>query len=157
MRKKPLHPIVMLLALGLCARPVSAQDEPERADPPAAVPTPEKLEEPARGPHVPIAVTSFAVAGVSLVNAIITGSLSLVRAGDLKDDCGADNVCDTEAQRADLATATAMANASNASFAIAGVGTVVGLVVLLAAPSDTKKVVAIRPVGNVGAALELAF
>jgi hypothetical protein len=91
-------------------------------------------------------VTGFSVGAVALVAAAITGALSLNTTSSLDDECGG-NVC-PESSRKDHERAIAFANGSNASFAIAGVGLVVGIVgLVMYATADGDEAAMLTPRG----------
>ncbi|MFO0552603.1 MAG: hypothetical protein U0271_29705 [Polyangiaceae bacterium] len=129
---------------------------PKKEDPP-----PKKVEpvEPDEGPGKAIAITGFTIGGASLIVAIVTGAVTIAQVPTLREKCTND-VC-TGQDAEDLDTANAIANASNATFAIAGVGAVVGVIGLLIAPPKPTppKAASARffSVGDVGAGLSIAL
>jgi tetratricopeptide (TPR) repeat protein len=100
-----------------------------------------------------VAWTGFGVAGAGLVAGVVTGALSFTRAKDLEDRCP-DGLCseDLRSEQEDIIT---LANASNASFAIGGVGLAVGVGALVFAAtsddgSDAASEVRVEPVIGIG-------
>lgn len=78
----------------------------------------------------PLAITGFSVAGAGLVVGAVTGGLALSDASTLSDNCRDDLSC-PESERATLDRQRTLAHTSTATFAIAGVGAVLGLVGLV--------------------------
>lgn len=74
------------------------------------------------------AFVAFGVAGAGIIAGAITGGLSLSMTGELKGVCK-DNLCPPD-ERGKLDQATALANASTATFVIGGVAAAAGVVLL---------------------------
>ncbi|NUP12247.1 MAG: hypothetical protein HOW73_39880 [Polyangiaceae bacterium] len=120
-------------------------------------PTPTPASE--RNIGLPIAITSFSIAGASLITGIITGAVSLARTNSLEKECDRGS-CARPGPGDELDELNALANASNVTFALAGVGAAVGLIVILAVPpsdsSDAKKVGFVG-VGDAGLGVSIPF
>ena len=138
------------------ALPKVTEPEPKPVQPP-----PPKQEEPKervrpKKPHheiSPVAIASYAIGGASLLIGIGTGAASIVKTKALPCmKCGA-------AQHGDIAAANGLANASNATFAIAGVATIIGIVftVTSLSSSNDEQAVEIVPTGDVGAGMRVHF
>jgi hypothetical protein len=98
----------------------------------ATEPTPE----PAGGSGMwPLAVTGLGVAGAGLLVGAITGGISLSDASAVKDSCDEDGACAPEVAD-QLDRSRTLANVSTASFVIAGVGAIVGVIGLVLALGD---------------------
>ncbi len=111
---KPTEPIVP---------PSTPADEPDESEPSAGL--------------SPLVYVGFGVGGAALLVGAITGGISLSNASTLQDECGGD-VCPTDRQE-DIDSMITLANVSNVSFALAGVGAAVGLIALLVFDSDESK------------------
>ncbi len=83
----------------------------------------------------PWAYVGFAFAGAGVVVGTITGAISLVRAGEVKDACFDDTFCPS-AVEGTRDESVVLAHVSTASFAVAGAGAVVGIVALVVGPPD---------------------
>lgn len=77
----------------------------------------------------PLAIAGFSVAGVGLVAGAVTGALHLSDASTLKDNC-TDGVC-PPTEQGTLDRSRVLAHTSTASFALAGVGAVLGTIGLV--------------------------
>jgi len=78
----------------------------------------------------PLVYVGIGVGGVGLIVGAVTGSVSLAKASEVKDQCFEERLCPrlVEATRDD---AIAMAHVSTASFVVAGAGAVLGIVGLI--------------------------
>ena len=83
--------------------------------------------------------TGFSVGGVALIVGAVTGGLSIAETDALLERCGGTR-CDSDAAD-DLSSATTLANVSNASFVVGGIGLVIGVVgvVLSVTEPDTAE------------------
>lgn len=81
-------------------------------------------------PWAVAAYTSFVTSGAGLAVGIVTGALSLDAAGEVESLCPELSACGDEARPAHDRS-IALANASNAAFAVAGVAAAVGVVTLV--------------------------
>jgi len=107
-------------------------------DPPPT-PTAPKPTEPSEGESSgisPLVWVGFGVAAAGLLVGGITGGVALSKGGEIDDACP-DGKC-TEEQRDTYDSGMTMAHVSTASFAVAGVGVVVGIVGLLL-PSKSEE------------------
>lgn len=77
----------------------------------------------------PLAIAGFSVAGAGLVAGAVTGALHLSDASTLKDNC-TDGVCPI-GEQGTLDRSRVLAHTSTASFALAGVGAVLGTIGLV--------------------------
>ncbi len=89
------------------------------------------------------AAIGFGVGAAALITGGVTGAMSLSQTSSLKSDCGGDlAVCDTKKvpdAQSRYDKALALANASNATLVIGGVGVVFGVIALFAfKPSEPK-------------------
>ncbi len=110
---------------------------------PAALPPPPPPPLPPPGPEdtgregsSPLVYIGFSVAVAGVLVGSITGGLSLSLAADAEALCSADR-CPEEA-RPDAESALALAHASTASFTLAGVGAVLGVVGLIVGGDDKR-------------------
>lgn len=90
----------------------------------------------------PLVYVGFGVAGAGVIVGTVTGVLSLVRAGEVKDACFSDDVCPQSVQPIQQESLT-LAHVSTASFATAGAGAIVGLIALFGsfgAPSSGTRI-----------------
>jgi hypothetical protein len=97
------------------------------------------------GTMVPAAI-AFTVGGLGLVAGAITGGLAFAKAGDLDDEggCTPDKICSNTAL---LDEANLLANVSNVSFAVGGVGVALGVVfIFVFAGDDDPAEEAITPI-----------
>jgi hypothetical protein len=85
--------------------------------------------------------TGFAVGLAGIAAGAVTGGLSLSTSSDLDTTCS--DLC-PESARPDHDRAIALANASNATFAIGGAGIVVGLIALIVIVSSDEQESAFR-------------
>jgi hypothetical protein len=140
---------------------VTLRRDPNASDPalpdpglpdPAPRPAPIGGDDPGRVPTV--SIVAFAVAGAGVVAGAITGGLSLAKVGDLEDACPTKTNCSSDLA-SDHDAMLALANASNASFAIAGAATLVGIVTLFVIDESEGAVSA--AVGPSGASLSGRF
>jgi hypothetical protein len=134
--------------------PLQAAPEPPPA-PIAPSPVPAPLA-PAAMPFVAVAPPStrsedrfvayagFGVGAAGVLVGAVTGSITLARAATIRDACK-DNLCGVSQTDA-LSSTTTLANVSNVSFVIGGLGLGVGVVALLVSPSREP---AKRPVATV--------
>jgi tetratricopeptide (TPR) repeat protein len=112
-------------------------------------PTPEPGAEADTGTMVPAAL-AFSLGGAALVAGAVTGGLSLSLAGDVEDACGDHpQTCPPE-QQANIDDATTLAHVSNVTFAVGGVGVVLGIVFVFVfdggEPSASALAPAVAPV-----------
>lgn len=91
------------------------------------------------GYAVPLAAVGFVVAGVGGIVGAVTGGLSLSKAKDLQERCPSDGC--PFGSGADIDEMNMLANVSNVSFAVAGVGAIAGVVgvTLLATSEETEQ------------------
>ena len=85
----------------------------------------------------PLMIAGFAAGGLGVVLGAVTGGLALGKTNDIKDGC-VDNAC-PPALTADREEAERLANASNISFAVGGVGLALGLITLLVSLGDSDE------------------
>lgn len=84
------------------------------------------------GPQRWAAITAFSIGGAGLVTAVVTGSVALSLASEVRDNC-VDSVCPAEDQpKADRATT--LGNVATAAIVVAAVGTITGVTLLALAP-----------------------
>ena len=110
-----------------------------------APPVAEVTAPPARNDNRFIAYAGFGVGAAGALVGVITGGIALARAGTIRDACH-DNFC-AATQTEAISSATTIANVSNVSFAIAGLG--VGVVALLVSQphaAPTMPAVAMTPI-----------
>lgn len=89
------------------------------------------------GPERWAAVSAFAIGGAGLVTAVVTGSLALSLASEVRSNC-VDSVCPAEDQpKADRATT--LGNVATASIVVAAVGTAAGVTLLSLAPPRKRQ------------------
>jgi len=126
----PLEPIVVEPA------PVTPSPEPVISlpppSPPPLPPAPPPAESTSSSSWWPAAVVGYGVAGTGVVVGAVTGILALDAGGSLNCSMGACPPSDADT----LSRATTLANVANASFAIAGVGAIVGIVATVLAVND---------------------
>lgn len=131
---------------------------PAPAPEPATAPSTQPSTGSATGPSadtfpVPtVSIVAFAVAGAGIVAGAITGGLSLGKVSDLEEACPTKAGCAPELA-SDHDTMIALANASNASFAIAGAAALVGVVTLFVVEGDEVQAAA----GPTGGSLTVRF
>lgn len=99
-----------------------------------------------------VSIVAFAVAGAGIVAGAITGGLSLAKVSDLEEACPTKAGCAPELA-SEHDTMIALANASNASFAIAGAAALVGVVTLFVVEGDEVQAAA----GPTGGSLTVRF
>lgn len=108
---------------------------------------------PAKAGAPVLAYVGFGVAGAGLLVGGVTGVMTLGKAARVRDECPG-GACTTEEGRADLRDGRTLGTVSTISFAVAGVGAVVGtLSLVLRADERPAKVVELRPwvgLGSVG-------
>jgi hypothetical protein len=83
-----------------------------------------------------LALVAFGVGGAGLLVGAITGLVAVGKAGDLKDQCNADNKCPATAQDT-VDGYKSMGMISTIGFVIAGVGGIAGAVLWFTAPKQT--------------------
>ncbi len=75
---------------------------------------------------------AFGVGGASLIVGAITGGLTIARMGEIRDLCGADNLCPAASRKqVDLEGAKGIGYVSTVAFVVAGVGAATGVVLFL--------------------------
>ncbi len=135
--------------------PMAAAPQPNTttttsATPPATTPPVTDLERP-NPMRAPLMYGGFGLAGAGLIVGGITGVLAFTHGSDAKKLCDGNN-CPPAAHDA-LTSARTSANISNVSFAVAGVGAIVGVVGLLlpvqAAPVATAPAARNKPWASV--------
>ena len=112
--------------------PTATPDPNSNAVPTPTPPTPTPVpgDATSEGGLSPLVWVGFGVGGAGLVLGAITGGVSISQTNTLKDSCGT-NVTSCTVNADDYSTANTLANVSNVSFAVAGVGAVVGVIGLL--------------------------
>lgn len=109
--------------------------EEHRTPPPLGLPPEDKVgspppepkpEEPAPEGITPVVPIAFGTAGVGLLTGLITGSIALSQAGDLKDQCKG-GFC-PPASHSLLATHEALATTSTIAFSLGGAAAAVGAI-----------------------------
>ncbi|WP_437730811.1 tetratricopeptide repeat protein [Sorangium sp. So ce1335] len=100
---------------------------------PRATGAPQRPEPPADGAGKVLMAMGFSVGAVGLMVGAVAGALTLSRSGALAEVCENDRC--PPSRRGDLSTAKALANVSNAGFAVLAVGAGVGVAGLLMLPS----------------------
>ena len=127
--------------------PVAATPDP----PPKPTPAPDKVDD---GSLSPLVYVGFSVGGVGLVVGAVAGIVAISNTANIKDGCvGEDNTRCGPEQREAIDDATVVANVSNAMFAVAAAGVVVGIVGLFIGDDDSDVETAIAPYigpGSVG-------
>ena len=117
---------------------------------PVMLPSPPVTEiapPPARNDNRYIAYAGFGVGAAGVLVGVITGGITLAQAGTIREACH-DNVC-AATQTDAISSATTIANVSNVSFVIAGLGVGVGVVAVLVSQSRAtpmKPAVAVTPI-----------
>ncbi len=111
-------------------------------------------------PVSPLVYVGLGVAGAGVVVGTVTGIVSMSQTSSLQDDCP-DDLCPAD-KEGEVDRATALGHVSTGSFVVAGLGTAVGLIALLAPAEDeamapgpvepVQSAVTVRPVLGVGAA-----
>jgi hypothetical protein len=129
------------------AAPVPSARQPAGA---GGSPPPDATE---RGGISPVAWAGFGLAALGLTVGTVTGVMTLSNSSVLQENC-AGGVCQPE-DYGDLDATYALAHASTASFAVAGVGAIVGVVALLVSRPRSETPVAasglpLRPVLGMG-------
>lgn len=123
-----------------------ARDErpaPEAPDP--APPTEVDPIERDEGTLVP-AIVAFSVGGLALAAGAITGFSSIAKESDLEALC-AEKICSDEAGRDELSMANTLANVSNVTLAVGGVGVALGVVfIFVFSGDDDGENVALTPI-----------
>jgi hypothetical protein len=126
------------------------------AQPPSPTPTPSPSPKPAppdavthdEGTLVP-SIIAFSIGGAALIAGAVTGGLTFAKESELADTCPDKGQCDEPDL---ISEANTMANVSNAMFAVAGVGAVLGVVFIFVFDGDDEpEAAAIAPM--VGPAL----
>jgi hypothetical protein len=114
--------VELVVALALPPAPIVATPVPAPAPPPSPAmgTAPAALD----GPAWPVAYAAFAVGGAALVVGVVTGAVTLARAGELEDVCASAEGC----PQADIDDARVVAHVATGSFVVAGVGVVVGVI-----------------------------
>jgi hypothetical protein len=137
------------------AAPSAAPTPPPALTAPIPAPTPSTAAPPppARDTATLLMATGFSVGAIGVMTGAVTGSFAAARANDILQHCQG-NRCDAD-QRGPLATANALANASNVAFAIGAIGAGVGVVgvVMWRREAAAKNHVAVTPVlgpGSIG-------
>ena len=92
---------------------------------------------PPPGPSRLPAYIAFGVGGAGLVLGAITGGVAAGQMDGIAKACGADKLC-PQGAAADLDATNTLANVSNVSFVVAGVGAAVGVTLLLLPRGDSK-------------------
>jgi hypothetical protein len=106
-------------------------------------------EEESAGTAMTVAFVGFGVAGAGLVAGVITGALSYTRAKELEERCPG-GVC-SESDRGEQESIIALANGSNASLAVGGVGLAVGIGALIfALQTEPDAAAPVEPVIGLG-------
>ena len=101
-----------------------------------------------------VAWVGFGVAGAGLVAGAISGGLALSRHGELEDQCAAAPGCSED----DIQGGRTLAHVSTASFAVAGVGAALGVIVLLVTGADEQEAATVAPwLGPRTAGLNISF
>jgi len=145
------------------APPLAPAPVPGPAQPPVTTQPEPSSPAPKDGGVPTLAWIGFGIAGVGTVVGTITGIVSISKTSDLKDACP-DNEC-PESEESARSSANTMANLSNVSFAFAGAGAIMGIIVLATAGSDDgdeQSAVTVTPVlgtdaGPLGAGVNLRF
>jgi hypothetical protein len=138
------------------ALPKVTVPEPKPVEPPPTKPEEPKERVRPKKPHheiSPVAIASYAIGGAALLVGIGTGGASIAKTSAL--NC---KVCGPS-KHSDIQTANGLANASNATFAIAGVATIIGIVftVTSLSSSNDEQAIDIVPTGDVGAGMRVHF
>jgi hypothetical protein len=124
--------------------PMMEDDETALApDPQPAVPVPSPVPSPQPPPDTssssgvsPLVYVGFSIGGVGLLVGAITGIVTLAQTSAIKDECNEDVCPASEGENID--DAELVANISNVSFAVAGVGAVLGVVGLFVGGDDSE-------------------
>lgn len=115
---------------------------PEPAPPP--LPAGGDVVERDEGTIVP-AIIAFSVGGAAIVAGAVTGLLSVAKESDLEALC-ANKICNDDAGRDELSSANTLANVSNVTLAVGGVGVALGVVfIFVFAGDDEPESVALTP------------
>jgi hypothetical protein len=138
------------------ALPKVTTPEPQPVEPQPVKPEEPKERVRPKKPHreiSPVAIASYAIGGASLLVGIGTGAASIVKTNAIP--C---KHCDAT-HHEEIANANGLANASNATFAIAGVATIIGIVFTVTSLSSSNDEQAIEfvPTGDVGAGMRVHF
>ncbi|MEP7122703.1 MAG: tetratricopeptide repeat protein [Byssovorax sp.] len=134
--------IPTLVAAPVAALPAPAVPTPAPLVPPATPAV--EVAPPARSDNRFVAYVGFGVGAAGVLVGAITGGITLARASTIRAACH-DNFCGVGQTEA-LGGATTMANVSNVSFLLGGLGVGVGVVALILTPSREP---ARRPVATV--------
>jgi len=131
--------------------------DPGATEPPPAAPAPPPPPpDTTEGGASVLAMVGFGIAGVGLLVGTITGIVSLSKTSDLKDICPND-VC-APGDKDDISSANTMANVSNVSFVLAGIGAIVGVIGLLTGGSSgSDAAVTLAPIGPESVGLRVRF
>lgn len=156
-RHFPQERVVTLEERKTAALEVTLELDPNAPVPDPSGPDPEPAPlAPADGGVPVVSIAAFAVAGAALVAGAITGGISLSKVGDLEAACPTKTNCPTELQ-SEHDTMLALANASNATFAIAGAAALVGIVTLFVVDTGAEETAIRAVVGPTGAGLTGRF
>jgi len=126
--------------------------EKKKEEPPPPPPASTEAPPPKSAFMRPMPLIGFSLAGVGLIAGSVTGALTLSKASAIKKDCDG-NAC-LKSKSSDIDSAKTMGLVSNISFAVAGVGAVIGVVGLMMkpeAPKETGKIT-VTPWFGVGSA-----
>jgi hypothetical protein len=121
-------------------------------------PQPRPTEPPSSG--VPAAAwVGFGVAVAGVIVGGAAGAISLGQTSSVRADCGLSGATCPSTDSGKLSSANGLANVSNVSFALAGVGAIVGgVAIALTPPGKTgPRASLVIPLGSPGAALRLRF
>lgn len=131
--------------------PLPPRPKPHKSPQPPKPPPLAPDEEPAR--ISPLAWVGFAFAGAGVIAGAVTGGLSLSALSDAKELC-TDDRC-PEAARPDYDRSIVLANAANASFAVAGAGALVGVIALAVSLASGEPKAATSAARHIGVILRV--